>query len=642
MKIALIGPGIMSIPPPGWGAVEILMMEYYTILKKSHDVDIINIIRANSADSNSNTEYSRTLINTINSKQYDFVHIHYDVLYHIIPHLLCKHVGITSHFPYIDQPHLYGEYDAIFRGICESRAYIFALCKKDQYAFIQGGASNVLLLLNGSNQDEIIPNKDGIYNDRSVYIAKIELRKRQTVVSSISTIDFYGKTEDNFRYHPHYKGELSHIELMKVLPNYGNLVLLSDGEAAPLVVKEALMAGLPIVISQCCGNDIDCTLPFIDVISEDKIHDIVYVNNIIEQNRQKKHQYTEQIRQYAVDNFSWQKLIDKYLYTITSLIEKNLTIAIVGPGLMPIPPVGWGACEILVWNYACELRKQGHNVEIINTPHTSEMILRIQQLRPDFVHIQFDNYGCIIPHITSYCKAIAITSHFAYLEQRNKWGSYVDIWNRIIQNNQKNLYHFVLSEGIANVYQQHGIEQSKIIVTPNGADPTLFTYIDQPKYPDRSIVVAKVERRKGQYLLQHNPQVWFAGNHGDDTFDYSNPRWLGEWNKETLYKNLTDYGNLVLLSEGEADPLVVKEAFASGLGVVVSQWATANLDISLPFITVIPNDKIYDRNYVDDAIEKNRIISVQMRSEIKEYGKQFHWDKLITEYVKYVRTMIIQ
>jgi glycosyltransferase involved in cell wall biosynthesis len=286
------------------------------------------------------------------------------------------------------------------------------------------------------------------------------------------------------------------------------------------------------------------------------------------------------------------------------------------------------------------LRKQGHTVEIINTPHTSEMIARIQQLRPDVVHIQFDNYGCIIPHIVNHCKLVAITSHSAYLEQREKWNSYIDVWNGMIQHKQPNVYHFVLSEGIANVYRQHGVDPTKIIVTPNGADPTLFAYTEQPRHTDRSIVVAKVERRKGQYLLQHNPDVWFAGNRGDDTFDYSSPRWVGEWNKETLYQELTHYGNLVLLSEGEADPLVVKEAFVAGLGVVVSQWDTANLDISQPFITVIPNDRMHDREYVDLAIRMNRAISVRMRSEIREYSRCFHWSTLVRNYVQTIRNRI--
>ena len=640
MKIALVGPGIMPIPPPGWGAVEILLFDYYTILKKTHEVDLINIIRSNSSDSEPNTEYTWTLIHTINNKRYDFVHIHYDVLYHIIPHLLCKNVAITSHFPYIDQPQLHGEYSQIFNGICNSNAYVFALSKKDKTAFLQAGISvnRLHLMLNGANHTEIIPNNNKINQDRSIYLAKIEPRKRQILVTSLDQMDFYGKAPNEF-IHPNYKGEPSRDVLMNIFPTYGNLVLLSNGEnGTPLVIKEAFMAGLPVVISEYCVDDIDTTLPFIDVIPESRINDLEYIHQIISENRKKKVQYSQQIREYAIEHFSWEKLISEYVSTIESIVR--LTIVLVGPGLMPIPPVGWGACEILVWNYACELRKLGYHVEIINKPHMHEIIETIRCIQPDFVHIQYDNHANIIPHIIPFCRAIAITSHFAYLEQSEKWNTYYNVWNEIIKHKQPNVYHFVLSKGISNVYERYGIDSGKIFITPNGADPSLFRYTDKPMYPERSIVVAKVERRKGQHLVQHNSSVWFAGNRGDDTFDYSNPRWLGEWNKEQLYNSLTEYGNLVLLSEGEADPLVIKEAFVAGLGVVISRWATANLDLSLPFITVIPNDKMNDKLYIDDAIEKNRIISVEMRSEIKEYGKQFHWDQVIKQYVKYVKAIM--
>ena len=33
MKIALVGPGIMQIPPDGWGAVEMLIWDYYQVIK---------------------------------------------------------------------------------------------------------------------------------------------------------------------------------------------------------------------------------------------------------------------------------------------------------------------------------------------------------------------------------------------------------------------------------------------------------------------------------------------------------------------------------------------------------------------------------------------------------------------------------
>ena len=69
MKIALIGPGIMPIPPPGWGAVEILIWDYYNELQLAgHDVVIINKIRIHPADhSNPSTAYCRELISEINN-----------------------------------------------------------------------------------------------------------------------------------------------------------------------------------------------------------------------------------------------------------------------------------------------------------------------------------------------------------------------------------------------------------------------------------------------------------------------------------------------------------------------------------------------------------------------------------------------
>ena len=59
MKIGLIGPGIMSIPPEGWGAVEILIWDYYNELKKQGiNVKIINKLRKNHNEAvNPNSNY---------------------------------------------------------------------------------------------------------------------------------------------------------------------------------------------------------------------------------------------------------------------------------------------------------------------------------------------------------------------------------------------------------------------------------------------------------------------------------------------------------------------------------------------------------------------------------------------------------
>ena len=44
-----------------------------------------------------------------------------------------------------------------------------------------------------------------------------------------------------------------------------------------------------------------------------------------------------------------------------------MKFSIVGPGYTPIPPVGWGAVESLIWDMRNVLMELGHEVDIVNT-----------------------------------------------------------------------------------------------------------------------------------------------------------------------------------------------------------------------------------------------------------------------------------
>ena len=301
-----------------------------------------------------------------------------------------------------------------------------------------------------------------------------------------------------------------------------------------------------------------------------------------------------------------------------------MKISIVGPGIMPIPPTGWGAVEILIWDQKLALEKLGHEVQIVNTKSPIDIIKQINSFRPDFVHIQYDDFIELYSYVQYPC---AITSHFGYLEQPNRWDYYGARIAKPFQDIKPNV--FCLSYGIKEVYQNIlNIPSDRLFVTPNGVNINEFNYVSNPKHPDRSIYLAKIDYRKRQHLFQSIKTLWYAGNVADTRFDQSK-NYLGEWSKHTLNNNLTHYGNLVLLSDGEAHPLVCMEALAAGIGVVVSQWGAANLDISKDFITVIPEDKINDIEYVESRIIENREYSVQHRDEIREYVKQFDWPTVI-------------
>jgi len=313
-----------------------------------------------------------------------------------------------------------------------------------------------------------------------------------------------------------------------------------------------------------------------------------------------------------------------------------MKICLVGPGIMPIPPTGWGAVEILVWDYKHFLEKEGHEVRIVNTRDKNQIIREVESFNPDFVHVHYDEFIDVANHLSGRWK-VAITSHFGYLDQPNHpmFQPYRHFFNQFINTGA---FIFALSPSIKNTYIQHGANPNKIFVTPNGVRTDLFKYNESPEF-DRSIYLAKIDYRKRQHIFQYLSNLYFAGNIADNRFNNSS-QYLGEWSKEFLYENLTKYGNLVLLSDGEAHPLVCMEAMTAGLGLVISQYATANLDLSKPFIDVITEDKVGNLQYVSNVIESNRQKSISIRKEIVKYVcDNFSYEVITKRYLNIIESL---
>tara|TARA_A100001011_G_scaffold399414_1_gene507950 strand:- start:59 stop:1015 length:957 start_codon:yes stop_codon:yes gene_type:complete len=316
-----------------------------------------------------------------------------------------------------------------------------------------------------------------------------------------------------------------------------------------------------------------------------------------------------------------------------------MKIVFIGPGFMTIPPKGWGAVESLIDDYRNALIKNGHEVVVLNTPNLDVAVQLANAINPDFVHIQYDDYVIVEPYLA--CKNVAVTSHYAYLQSGDKWNKdYRDIfWNFV--NSNANM--FCLSEGIKDVYRHAGVKEHRLHLTPNGVKASDYTFKESPEYPDRSIYLAKIDFRKRQHLFQDVDNLYFAGPLEDERFDPANKRYLGEWTRAHLVKHLSDYSNLVLLSDGEAHPLVCLEGMAAGLGLVLSEYATANLDTSLPFIDVVSEDTIHDSAKLAKIIKKNRETSNTMRSNIRQYVlDNFTWEKVIEKYYTASVNSIVQ
>ena len=192
-----------------------------------------------------------------------------------------------------------------------------------------------------------------------------------------------------------------------------------------------------------------------------------------------------------------------------------MKVAIVGPGIMPIPPTGWGAVEILIWDQKIALEKLGHEVLIVNTQSPVEILQQINNYRPDFVHVQYDDFVEMVPYIQYPC---AITSHYGYLEQPKRWDYYGPRVAEKFAQIKPNV--FCLSSGIKDTYiNEMGFNPDNLFVTPNGVNLTNFKYSDTPECPDKSIYLAKIDYRKRQHMFQSIESLYFAGNNADPRFD---------------------------------------------------------------------------------------------------------------------------
>jgi hypothetical protein len=315
MKIGLIGPGIMPIPPNGWGAVEMLIWDYYNIFIKNN-IDCVII----------NTPNKNEIIEIVNNGNFDFVHLHYDVFIDIVKYLKNTKIIVSSHYPFINNPEKYHQdgYNRVMKELVNNKDYyLFASSIKDIETYIKFGADKEKIYLNrlGIKSESYIFDDKATY-DKTLCFSQIINRKRQYHIQDIENIDFMGRLDDsNFTNRKNYKGEVSREFLNNEITKYSNFILLSSVEnTTPLAVKEALVCGLGIVASESVAHELDSNLDFISIIEEDKINNLDYIKEVIIKNKNISINIRNEIRDYAIKKFELENIL------INEYIEKLKTI----------------------------------------------------------------------------------------------------------------------------------------------------------------------------------------------------------------------------------------------------------------------------------------------------------------------------
>ena len=313
-----------------------------------------------------------------------------------------------------------------------------------------------------------------------------------------------------------------------------------------------------------------------------------------------------------------------------------MKIGLIGPGIMPIPPTGWGAVEMLIWDYYNILIKHGYEVEVINTPNRDEIVNVVNNGNFDVVHLHYDVFIDVVPRLKN--TKIIVSSHFPFINNPEKYGNYRNIFNQLVKNDTHHLFASSLKD--INTYISNGADNDKVFLSKLGVKSDVYNFNEVAEL-DKTICFSQIINRKRQFLIQDIDGIDFYGRMDDGTFKSEN--YFGELERDVLNETITKYSNFILVSSVEnTTPLVVKEALVCGLGVVVSESVGIELDGTKDFITILNEDSIYNREKLVDAINKNKNISITKRDEIRKYGiENFDVEKLLlNEYIPKLKKII--
>lgn len=312
-----------------------------------------------------------------------------------------------------------------------------------------------------------------------------------------------------------------------------------------------------------------------------------------------------------------------------------MKILIVAGGDIPIPPPAWGGIENLIWQQAAALKKAGHTVHILNKKRKRTLnALKAMPWRYDIVHMHIDRFAEVwVPLSRKFRFPLIVSTHYGYAAFPHQWSE--DYRSTVVEMRPAE-YILVLSPQMKQVFLDQGFKGS-IHVLPNGIDCENVRFA--PQSSKQAIVLGRIEARKQQALMTtaldaHTVRVDFAGPMNDDAGDFApnsrNTHYLGQWSREQVHRDLTEYACLVLLSDGEGHAAVVSEAIAAGLSLVLSPEASHNLDLTRRWIYIVDRDK----DNLGDVIARAVAENYQYREEIRCYCEQnFDWSVVLPQYI---------
>jgi glycosyltransferase involved in cell wall biosynthesis len=310
-----------------------------------------------------------------------------------------------------------------------------------------------------------------------------------------------------------------------------------------------------------------------------------------------------------------------------------MKMALVSSGYVPIPPLS-SSILTLLQEYKCYSEKDGHQVDIFNNQDVHQVIDEINRGNYDFVHLHDGSF--VLSFNQKLQQNYCFTSHAGHLLKLDQWN---DVFKQEFQSYLNAPGIMALSPLSKQLFLDAGYA-GFISTQINGIDTQKISR--QERGNGKAICLGWIQPRKQQSLLaavlEGKLAIDFVGPLDDPDFvEGVTTKYLGVWRLPEVYERLTDYSCLVLISNGEIAPLVVLEAMAAGLGVVVSESAGANLHVK-DFIKVLPDNILTEatpenRQIICESIEELIQNNQASRLEIAAYAKEnFDFSQIIKSY----------
>lgn len=289
-----------------------------------------------------------------------------------------------------------------------------------------------------------------------------------------------------------------------------------------------------------------------------------------------------------------------------------MKVVLVGAGMLPIPPIDYGAVEKHIWNLSQALERRGHSVRIVNKVFgdASKDEYRFAfWARKEVKREPYDVLHLHTPGVATILSALG-PSRFVYTTHSRHWSG--------VQGLGENVGHFLEKRAVTNAAQTIAVSQlvarqidRRTHVIPNGVDVDRYRPLPDKRTGHRLVGVGEVAPHKQWHVAAEAASrlglhLRVAGPIRDVEYarrvESSGALLLGALGEAELTHLLGESDVMTHPSTSESFGMAVVEGMSAGLPIVCSN-----------FLSFLVKDGVEGFHIPTDAKDEDRIDAMEQR-----------------------------